>query len=320
MATFKYIVKRLVLALFVFVVIMTMCFFLVKLLPQIPAEQFGKDQATIELRREQLGYNKPLPEQYFIFWGQALKGNWGLSETLYPMSDVWQTFVDKLPYSMALNLYSTLISIPIGIAFGIFAALKKNKWQDQVISTGVMVVISVPVFIYGMLIQYLLCYKLKWFNHTIDYTQGAFAASTFVGMIPAIITLSFGSIAGLCRSVRAELSDVLTSEFMLLARTKGLTKSQATLRHALRNAMVSILPSIIGSFVGIFSGSIVTEKIFGIAGIGNLMLKAVGTIPPDYNIFMLDTAFYTGIGLLAGVVVDLSYSFIDPRVKVGSTK
>ncbi|MBO7222415.1 MAG: ABC transporter permease, partial [Clostridia bacterium] len=185
MATFKYIVKRLVLALFVFVIIMTMCFFLVKMLPQIPAEQFGKDQATIELRREQLGYNKPLPEQYFIFWGQALKGNWGLSETLYPMSDVWETFVDKLPYSMALNLYSTLISIPIGIAFGIFAALKKNKWQDQVISTGVMVVISVPVFIYGMLIQYLLCYKLKWFNHTIDYTQGAFAASTFVGMIPA---------------------------------------------------------------------------------------------------------------------------------------
>ena len=168
----KYILKRLALALFVFVVIMTICFVLIKMLPSIPAEQFGKDQEVIELRREQLGYNKPIMEQYFIFWGQALKGNWGISETLYPMSDVWDTFVEKLPYTVVLNIYSMLISVPLGLAFGIFAALKKNKWQDQIISTGVMVLVSVPSFVYALLIQYVFCYKLQWFNHTImDHSQ-----------------------------------------------------------------------------------------------------------------------------------------------------
>lgn len=317
----KYILKRLALALFVFVVIMTICFVLVKMLPSIPPEQFGKDQATIELRREQLGYNKPIMEQYFIFWGQALKGNWGISETLYPMSDVWDTFVGKLPYTVAINIYSMLLSVPIGLALGIFAALKKNKWQDQVISTGVMVFVSVPSFVYALLIQYVLCYKLKWFNHTImDYEQGAFAWSTFVDMLPAVLSLSFGTIAGLCRYTRAELTEVLTNDFMLLARTKGLTKAQATVRHAMRNAMVPIFPMILGEFISIMSGSLIIEGIFGIAGVGKLYIGAIGTVPPDYNFFMLLSAFYTLIGLVAGVVIDLSYGFIDPRIRVGSRK
>ena len=317
----KYILKRLALALFVFVVIMTICFVLIKMLPSLPPEQFGKDAQVIQLRREQLGYNKPIMEQYFIFWGQALKGNWGISESLYPMSDVWDTFVEKLPYTVAINIYSMLISVPIGLALGIFAALKKNKWQDQLISTGVMVFVSVPSFVYALLIQYVLCFKLQWFNHTImDYTQGAFAPSTLVDMLPAVLSLSFGTIAGLTRYTRAELTEVLTNDFMLLARTKGLTKAQATVRHAMRNAMVPIFPMILGEFISIMSGSLIIEGIFGIAGVGKLYIGAVNAIPPDYNFFMLLSAFYTLIGLVAGVVIDLSYGFIDPRIRMGSRK
>ena len=317
----KYILKRLALALFVFVVIMTICFVLIKMLPSLPPEQFGKDAQVIQLRREQLGYNKPIMEQYFIVWGQALKGNWGISESLYPMSDVWDTFVEKLPYTVAINIYSMLISVPIGLALGIFAALKKNKWQDQLISTGVMVFVSVPSFVYALLIQYVLCFKLQWFNHTImDYTQGAFAPSTFVDMLPAVLSLSFGTIAGLTRYTRAELTEVLTNDFMLLARTKGLTKAQATVRHAMRNAMVPIFPMILGEFISIMSGSLIIEGIFGIAGVGKLYIGAVNAIPPDYNFFMLLSAFYTLIGLVAGVVIDLSYGFIDPRIRMGSRK
>ena len=291
------------------------------MLPSLPPEQFGKDAQVIQLRREQLGYNKPIMEQYFIFWGQALKGNWGISESLYPMSDVWDTFVEKLPYTVAINIYSMLISVPIGLALGIFAALKKNKWQDQLISTGVMVFVSVPSFVYALLIQYVLCFKLQWFNHTImDYTQGAFAPSTFVDMLPAVLSLSFGTIAGLTRYTRAELTEVLTNDFMLLARTKGLTKAQATVRHAMRNAMVPIFPMILGEFISIMSGSLIIEGIFGIAGVGKLYIGAVNAIPPDYNFFMLLSAFYTLIGLVAGVVIDLSYGFIDPRIRMGSRK
>jgi ABC-type dipeptide/oligopeptide/nickel transport system permease component len=102
---------------------------------------------------------------------------------------------------------------------------------------------------------------------------------------------------------------------MLLARTKGLTKAQATTRHALKNAMVPILPSIIASFIGILGGSMIIEQIFSIPGIGNLYIMSINQL--DYDIFMLESIFYTFVGLLAGIVIDISYGFLDPRIKMG---
>ena len=134
-------------------------------------------------------------------------------------------------------------------------------------------------------------------------------------MIGAIIALSFGEIAGLCRFTRAELTETLTSDYMLLARTKGLTRSQATVRHALKNAMVPILPMIIGSFISVLSGSMIIEKIFAIPGVGQLYIQSINLL--DYDVFMMDTVFYTFVGLLAGIVVDISYGFIDPRIRMG---
>ena len=134
-------------------------------------------------------------------------------------------------------------------------------------------------------------------------------------MIPAIVSLSFGEIAGLCRFTRAELTETLTSDYMLLARTKGLTRSQATIRHAMRNSMVPILPMIISSFIGILGGSMIIEQIFAIPGVGELYIKSIQQL--DYDVFMLDSIFYTFVGLLAGIVVDISYGFIDPRIRMG---
>ena len=134
-------------------------------------------------------------------------------------------------------------------------------------------------------------------------------------MIAPILALSFGQIAGLARFTRAELTESLTSDYMLLARTKGLTRGQATSRHALKNAMVPILPSIISSFVGILGGSLVIEQIFSIPGVGGLYMQSV--FQRDYDVFMIDTIFYTLIGLLAGILVDISYGFIDPRIRMG---
>ena len=134
----------------------------------------------------------------------------------------------------------------------------------------------------------------------------------------AVLSLSFGVIAGFTRTTRAELTEVLTSEFMLLARTKGLTKAQATVRHALRNCMVVILPAIFGNFIGIMSGSLIIEQIFSIPGVGKLYLNSITA--PDYPLFLLLSCFYLAIGLLAGLIVDVSYGFIDPRIRVGSKK
>jgi ABC-type antimicrobial peptide transport system permease subunit len=123
---------------------------------------------------------------------------------------------------------------------------------------------------------------------------------------------------GALRDTLAELTEVLTSEFMLLARTKGLTRTQATVRHALKNCMVVILPSIFGQFIGVMSGSLIIEKIFSIPGVGQLYINSINA--PDYPLFILNTAFYTAIGLTAAIIVDISYGLIDPRIRMGSKK
>lgn len=316
MYMFKYVLKRIALMFFVLFTIMTISFVLVKLLPNIDAQQFGKDAQLIAQRREMLGYNKPILVQYGIFLKRSiLQGDWGISEGLYLGQEVWPIFVSKLPATMMVNICSMLLSIPVGLLLGIYAALKKNKWQDYTISTLIMVFISVPSFVFAFLVQYILCFKLKLFPLQLKAGTDWFSPSMLYSAIPAVLSLSFGSIAGFARSTRAELSEVLTSDFMLLARTKGLTRAQATLRHAMRNSMVPIFPMILGEFVGILGGSLIIEQIFGIPGVGQLFLNSING--RDYNFFMLLTIFYTMIGLAAGIVVDISYGIVDPRIRMG---
>lgn len=173
----KYVIRRVLLMLMVFMIIISMCFVLVKLLPDKPAEQFGKDQQLIEMRREALGYNKPLIEQYWIFIQRSLiGGDWGVSETLYTGKDVWEVFMSKMPATVMVNVYTMIFAVPLGLLFGIYAALKKNKWQDHFISTAVMIFVSVPSYVYAFLVQWLLCFKLQWFPFQMksgyDYFRG----------------------------------------------------------------------------------------------------------------------------------------------------
>ena len=210
------------------------------------------------------------------------------------------------------------MSIPLGIALGIWAALKQNTWVDYTISTATMVVISVPNFVFAFLIQYFLSYKLGWFPFLMKEGTDYFSWSMFVSMLPAVLALSFGVVASFTRTTRAELTEVLTSEFMLLARTKGLTRAQATVRHALKNCMVVVVPAIFANFIGILGGSLVIEKIFSVPGVGRLYLNAING--RDYPLFILISTFYTAIGLIAAIVTDISYGFIDPRIRMGSKK
>ncbi len=319
MEMFKYVVKRILLMLLTFFIIMTLCFILVKMLPLTNLPQDPALRDIILARRELMGYNKPILVQYGIFLQRViLHWDWGIGETMYSGREVVDIFAEKLPPTILINIYSLLFSVPIGIALGIFAALKKNKWQDHVVSTGVMILVSVPSFVYAFLVQYVLSFELNLFPFQINSGTAWLSPSMFFSMIPAILSLSFGVIAGLTRFTRAELTEVLTGEYMLLARAKGLTKGQATVRHALRNAMVPILPMIIGQFISILGGSLVIEQIFGIPGVGPLYIQAINV--RDYNFFMMLSAFYTFIGLAATILVDISYGFIDPRIRMGSRK
>ena len=315
----KYVLKRLLLMLVTFFIICTICFVLIRILPkELPMDE--NLRKVIEARWKALGYYKPLPVQFWIYLKNIFtKWDFGTSWYIERNIPVTEVLGKRLLPTVLVNFYSLIVSIPLGIALGIFAAIKKNKWQDHFVSTGVMIFVSVPSYVYAFLIQYIFCFKLKWFPFLMepcetfaDYISWA----TFVSLIPAVLSLSFGTIAGFTRYTRAELTEVLTSDFMLLARTKGLTKGQATVRHALRNAMVPIFPMIIGQFVGILSGSLIIESIFGIPGVGGLYVQSINS--QDYNFFMLLSAFYIFIGLAAGIIVDISYGIIDPRIRMGA--
>lgn len=316
----KYIFKRLGLAVMTLFIIMTMCFFLIKSLPLEVRVNVGEDAAKVEAIIQARGYRDPILKQFVSYLSRIVKGDWGIGINMETNSKVTDVFLRRLPPTMLLNVYSMLFSVPIGLGLGIWAALKKNKLTDHVISTGVMIFISVPSYVYAFLVQYLLCFKI--FNLPLmmsslnDAGGTYFSWTMFRSMIPAILSLSFGTIAGFARYTRAELTEVLTSEFMLLARTKGLTRGQATVRHALKNAMVVIFPMILGEFIGIIGGSLIIEQIFAVPGVGQLYLNSINSL--DYDFFMMLSTFYTGIGLLAGLIGDLSYGIIDPRIRMGA--
>ncbi len=334
MYMFKYVCKRLLLMLFTFAIIFTMCFTLIKLLP-IPVNVLpGQDPDIIYKTLEGRGWITNVQEgangvytydrvPILIQLGNYIKkvvtaGDFGIATTYgeYMNMNIWDVFVSHLPPTILINIYSTLIGVPIGLGLGILAALKKNKWQDQLINIFVILLISVPSIILALMIQYVFCFKLDWFPLTMSTSDNYFTWEVFHSMLPAVFALCLSSIAGYARYTRAELSEVLTGEFMLLARTKGLTKGQAIFRHAMRNSMVVIFPSILSEFVSVLSGSLIIEKMFAINGVGGLYLNSINF--QDYDFFMLLSGFYTLVGLTAGIVIDISYGFIDPRIRMGA--
>ena len=244
----KYVIKRLLLMVFVLFVIVTICFFLVRLLPRQEAAGNAAQQEALEIRWEKYGYNKPLIEQYANYLKNIFtKGDFGVSWYVDYQEPALDLLLSRLLPTVLVNTYSLLFSIPVGIALGIYAAIKKNKWQDTFISTVVMIFISVPSYVYAFLVQYLFYFKFHWFEKAtvlplsqaaeqagIVLAQGSewqawFTAPMFKSMLMPIFALSFGTIAGLCRFTRAELTETLTSDYMLLARTKCLTNRRSVL-------------------------------------------------------------------------------------------
>ncbi len=348
----KYVIKRLILAFFTVFIILSLTFILMKLLPfqLIP----GKPSAIFAYCNHQVDlgfavvfkephseygsllysytetavsgkpityyfYQTPVLTQYFSWLRNIFtKWDWGQSTLLEPGVDVTVIILERLPQSIICNVLSSVWAVPLGITLGVVAALNKNKPIDNVISTLVMVFISVPSFVLITFVIYTFGYTLNWLPSQFAKTTDTTGMKIASYVIP-VFCLSFGSICGYCRFTRAELTEVMESEYLLLARTKGLTKKQSIIRHALRNAMVPIIPSILAEIVGILGGSMILESLYGIHGIGSLFIDALGG-DRDYNVLFVDMAIFTTISLLAGVVLDLSYGFIDPRIRMGEAK
>ena len=258
--------------------------------------------------------NEPLMVQYGYFLKDFLRGDFGISLVINPKVPVNEVLATKIPVSMQLNIFSLIFTMPIAMILGIWAAIRKNKLADQVISFFIILFISVPSFIFATLMQYFLAFKLGWFP-IITTPEKNLTWTKFHSMILPILALSFGSIAGVARYTRAELTEALNSEYMLLAKSKGLSQVQATTRHALRNSFIPLANIIIPMFIQIMGGSLVIEKIFSIPGMGNVMVDAINA--HDFPLAIGVLFWFSLLSLITILIVDLSYGIIDPRIRLG---
>lgn len=262
----------------------------------------------------------PLSTQYFNWISNLIfKFDFGLSTRVEVGRPVFSIIGDRMVTTLTINIIALFFYAPIGLALGIWAALKKNKFEDNMISFLVMVMISIPSFVVMICLVLVFGYGLEWVP-SIFPPKDADLALRIRGYILPVLAMTFGPIASLTRTTRAELTEVLTSEYLLLARTKGLTRKQAVIRHALRNSLVPLVPGIIYSFAGILSGSVVIEMIYSVPGTGTIFLRALTKNAYDYNLLLASTAFYTCVGLFAVLIVDLTYGLIDPRIRMGGVR
>lgn len=317
----KYFSKRFGLMLITFVISVFLFFLFIKLMPDYRQSQPGEEDLAYWMLYEREGWGKPIPEQ-FVIWLRNIftTGSFGFSN--HWKMDSALVYFPKFPATIMFQLIPYIISTILGISLGIIAALKKNKPIDHTISIGVMVLISVPSFVIAVLAQYFFVWKWKIFPQPWVATPSEIAALGLPWIIatyalPTIIMSITGS-AGWARNIRAELTEQLTQDYMLLARSKGLSHGQATVRHALKNSLVPFAPSIFLGFVGLLSGSMIMERLFRVDGTAEIYLTAFTN--KDYSVLLLIVVFTNFLGFLMAILGEMSYTLMDPRVRIGSGK
>lgn len=310
----KYVLQRVIAMLITLAIIMTVGFMVIRLMPGSMFDQ-SADMSPEQLAALEAKYHldKPLTVQYLYFLKGVFQGDWGTSLKLYVNMPVWDVMESRIPVSLYINFLSLLISLPIGVILGIWAAIKKNSVTDYSISFLVVICISVPSFVFATLMQYYFAFKVGAFPIIYDATAVGWAKLHSLAL--PIIALSLGPIARVTRYLRAELAETITSDFMMLAKTKGLTERQATINHGIRNSLLPLMNIIIPMFTSILGGSLVIETIFSIPGMGGIMVRSINA--PDYPVTLAVLIFYSFISLLTVLVVDLSYGIVDPRIRMG---
>ena len=275
--------------------VMTLSFWVIRLMPMTI---FENPEVSPEVQRrleDRMHLHEPMIVQYYYFIeGIVTKGDFGTSVKIRPGLQVFDIIRERIPPTMLLNFFSLLISIPLGILSGTAAALKRNTWVDNVISFLIVIFISVPSFVFASLMQYVFAFMWPVFP-TLYNAQAPNVWAAFHSMILPIVALSLNPIATIARYLRGELIETLSSEYMLLARTKGLTQQEATWRHAFRNSLVPIANTIIPLITGIMGGSLVIEKIFAVPGTGGLLVDSI--LGGDHFLTVALLIFYSLISL-----------------------
>ena len=315
----KYLLKRIVLMVVTFFVIFFLLFVLIRLQVK-PEVVYGPDKELEAARLDALGYNEDVFTQFVIYVKNCFRGDFGVSLKIDYMAPVSSLMAEKLVPSLLINLYSVLLSIPLGFALGIHAATHQNKWQDVLSGLGIMLLICVPSLVLGFFLQYFIGYKggFPIVVSSLFEAGGFFTWKMLHSQILPVLTLCLPSIAFLARNVRAEMVEELHSPQIVFAKSLGVSKRILIYGYALKSALVPLLPQLVSMTVGIFSGSFIVEQIFSVPGIGKLMIQSINKL--DYDVFIACSMFYAFIGLLSGIVTDVTYHLIDPRIRMGGRK
>lgn len=314
----KYIIKRVGMMFLTLFIIISIAFFVLRLMPGSPySDEINLSPEAIAALEAKQHLDKPLIVQYAYFMkGIVLENNWGVSITMRPGMECFDIIKERVPATLVLNVAALVISIPLGITAGTIAAVFKTKMPDYVISLLVIICISVPSFVFASLLQYFLAGSNGWFP--IVYNTTGDGIERLKSMILPILALSFSPIATVCRYLRGELIETMSSEYMLLARTKGLKNYQAIIRHAFRNSMVPLANVIIPMFTRIMGGSMVVEGLFAVPGIGGILVDSITA--RDYSLTIAALLFYSFISVATILLVDISYGIIDPRIRLEAKK
>ena len=302
----KYILKRLLISVVTIWLIVTACFFLLRLLPGNPfASTTLMTQDTLDRMMAYYGLDRPLWEQYVTYLKNLLHGDFGYS-LKYAGRSVNYVIATTFPISAQLGLQALTFGIPMGLLLGIIAAKRRGHASDQIINVFIIICTAVPTFIIAALLQYLLSVKLgllpvaqwKSFKHTILPT----------------LCLSLGTVSGYARSMRTLMLEVDRQDYLKTAKAKGLGNIRIVVFHQIRNAIIPMITGIGTEIAGMLMGSYVIEKIFSIPGMGAYFVTSIQGL--DYTMVMGLVIFQAVIVVAANFIVDLLYGVVDPRIRV----
>ena len=302
----KYLAKRIFYLILTLFIVITVTFFLMKLLPGTPLTNQAKlSKSQIALIYQQYGLDKPVWQQYLLYIAGAVKGNFGTS---FQFSDQPVSYLisSRIAPSLQIGLQAIILGVLVGVVIGAFGAMRQNSWVDTTSTIVSILGISIPSFVLAVLLQYYLGLKLGWFPIA---EWGGFSYT----VLPTL-ALAATPLAESARFVRTEMVDVLSSDYIELAKAKGLSRTGVIYHHALRNSLIPLITIVGPLAVNIMTGSMVVENIFSIPGIGEQCVKSVLT--NDYPTIMGLTIVYSFMLCVVLLFTDILYGVVDPRIRL----
>ena len=304
----KYILNRVLISIVTLFVILFVLFLLLEFMPGSPFNDEKLTEEQLAILEEYYGMNDPFLLKFFRYLGNMLRGDFGISYNIQANMPVSKLLAAKLPLSIRIGLQAAILGTIIGLALGVLAALKRNTIFDS-LATGISVLgISLPNFVFALLLSFFLGYKLNIFP--ILYSTD----EPILSSILPTISLAMFTVANIARYTRSELIEVLGTDYILLAESKGLRRKMVVSRHALRNALVGIITVLGPLIVNLLTGSLVVEKAFSIPGIGSLFVTAIQS--NDYNVVLAISFVYSLLYIGMMLIVDILYCVIDPRIRL----